>query len=87
VITFDDARAVVAASESVRQMAGDFTVADYGWENPDVYLVVALPNSGEAIIDGPDLLVDKRTGKLTEVFGMLGRDPVAGLRPVGTPPD
>jgi hypothetical protein len=29
-ITFDDARAIVAASASVRQMFGDFTVADYG---------------------------------------------------------
>lgn len=85
-ITFDQARAIVAASDSVRQMFGPFTVADYGWENAEVFVMAAEPDSGLAVIDGPELLVDKRTGELTEVYGLLGDDPVPDLVPIGTPP-
>jgi hypothetical protein len=38
-VTFDDARAIGATSKSVRDYFGDYTVADYGWENDDVYLL------------------------------------------------
>ncbi|MBS1695802.1 MAG: hypothetical protein JST91_26695 [Actinobacteria bacterium] len=81
-ITFDTARAIVAGAASVRGFFGeDFQVADAGWENDDVYLVAVQTPDGPAF-DAPDLLVDKRTGALREVYGMLGRDPVSGLVPV-----
>ena len=34
----------------------------------------------------PDRLVEKRSGELREVYGMLRRDPVPNLRPIGNPP-
>ena len=87
-VTFSDARAIVAASASVRQTQGEgFTVADYGWENADVFVLVARPADGLAVFDAPALLVDKRTGKLTEVYGLVGHDPVPGLVPTGSPPE
>ena len=49
--------------------------------------VVAQSASGLAVIDAPALLVDKRTGKLTEVYGLEWRDPVAGLVTIGNPSD
>jgi hypothetical protein len=39
---------------------GPFTVADYGWENDDVFMIVALPDSGMPAFDAPDLLVHKQ---------------------------
>ena len=39
---------------------GPFTVADYGWENDDVFMIIALPDSGMPVFDAPDLLVDKQ---------------------------
>jgi hypothetical protein len=84
VITFDDARAIVAASTDVRSMYPDeFEVVEYGWENDDVFVVAVRP----VVFDAPDLLVDKQTGELRRVFGLLGRDPAPGLRPIGSAPD
>ena len=78
-ITFDDARAVLTKSTGVPS-------EQWGWENRDVYLVV--PEYGDfPPFEAPDYLVDKRTGKLTEVYGLLGKDPVPGLRPIGNPPE
>lgn len=86
--TFDDARAVVAASEDVRELFGDgFIVANYGWENDDEYLVAVTPADGQPLLDAPDLLVDKTTRTLKQVFGMLGRDPVPNLRPIHNTPE
>ena len=85
-ITFDDARAVAAASPSVQQMFGNVIVADYGWQNDDVFLVVAENADGLPVFDAPSLLVDKQSGELTEIYGLLGNDPVPDLVPVGTPP-
>ena len=87
-VTFDDARGIGATSKSVRDYFGDYTVADYGWENGDVYLLAYEPTDPAVVhFDAPALLVDKRTGKLTEVHGLLGHDPIPGLVPVGSPPE
>lgn len=86
-ITFDEARQVVANSSSVIRFFGPgYTVADYGWENTDVF-VVAVAGANGPIFDAPDLLVDKQTGELQEIFGMLGRDPAPNLVPIGDVPD
>ena len=87
-ITFDDARAVAATSKSVRDYFGDYTVLDWGWENDDVYVLAYESTDPEALLfDAPTLLVDKRTGKLTEVYGLVGADPVPDLTPVGPNPN
>ena len=82
-ITFDDARNIVAGSPVVRAMWGDdFTVADYGRENQDAYEIVALAVSGMAPIDAPALIVDKQTGELREVYGLLGEEALPDMTPV-----
>jgi len=87
VITFDDARQVVADSASVREFFGDgFTVATHGWQNSDVFLIAVETSDGEPVFDAPELLVDKRTGELREIFGLLGRDPAPNLVPIGDAP-
>lgn len=87
-ITFDDARATVGDSPDVREFFGDgFIVADYGWQNDEEYLLAVKPPGGVTPFDAPDLLVSKTTGNLRQVFGMLGRDPVPGLTPIGNPPE
>ena len=86
-IAFDDARAIVAAAKSVRQMWGDFTVADYGWENDHVFMIIALPDSGMRYSTRPICWSTSETGKLTEIYGTLGHDPVPGLVPIGSPPE
>ena len=48
-----------------------------------MFVIAAHPDSGLAVIDGPELLVDKRTGKLTEVYGLVGRQRAPGLVPIG----
>ena len=60
----------------------DFIVADYGRQNEDVYEVVALAASGLAPIDAPALIVDKRTGQLREVYGLVGEDALPDMTPV-----
>jgi hypothetical protein len=39
------------------------------------------------MFDAPALLVDKRTGKLREVYGLVGDEPAPGLVPLGSPPE
>ena len=62
-------------------------VADYGWQTDDVYEVAVIAASGLEPIDAPALIVDKNTGELREVYGLLGEDAVPDLTPVGTPPE
>ena len=50
-------------------------------------MIVALPDSGMPVFEAPDPLVDKKTGKLTEIYGTLGHAPVPGLVPIGSPPE
>lgn len=100
-ITFDAARDIVASSTAVRSMypSDDFEVADYGWENDQLYVIVAGTHADvhgiedpatdfdRLTLDAPARLVDKTTGHLQEVFGLLGRDPAPGLVPIGDVPD
>ncbi|WNM74099.1 hypothetical protein SEA_NERGAL_8 [Mycobacterium Phage Nergal] len=96
-LTFDDARQVVATSTAVRAMypPDDFEVAEYGWENRDVYVIVAgthmdVTGEGEVdslTMDAPARLVDKSTGELREVHGLMGRDPAPDLQPIGPVPE
>jgi hypothetical protein len=79
-ITFDQARAIVASK------TGNPSAA-YGWENDDVYVIVTDYGGDIPPFDEPDRLVNKRTGKITEVVGMLGADPAPNLRPIGNPPE
>ena len=72
----------------VRDYFGDYTVADYGWENDDVYLLAYDPvDPAVVMFDAPALLVDKRTGKLRGVYGLVGDEPAPGLVPLGSPPE
>ena len=100
-ITFDEARDIVAASKVVRDQypAGDFIVAKWGWENADLFVVVAGTrydvtgegNPDTLTMDAPARVVDKKTGELREILGLIGRDPAPNLREVGdwppVPPD
>jgi hypothetical protein len=76
-ITFEQAR------EAFTRETGQAT-ADYGWENDTEFLVV--PDYNFPPFDAPDYLVHKETGALREVYGLLGLDPVPGLRPIGNVP-
>jgi hypothetical protein len=75
VITFQEARGIVAKA------TGEQAAAD-GWENDDVYLVALDYGDGPPPFDEPDRLVDKRTGAIREVIGMLGEDPAPNLRAI-----
>ncbi|AQT81972.1 hypothetical protein B1R94_26000 [Mycolicibacterium litorale] len=100
-ITFEAARDIVASSAGVRAMypRDDFEVADYGWENAEVYVIVAgthvdvhgiddpATDFERLTFDAPARLVDKTTGELREIFGLLGRDPAPDLVPIGDVPD
>ena len=78
--TFDEARALVTAA------TGQPT-ADYGWENDDVFVIAIDYGDDTPPFDEPDRLVDKVTGELREVYGLLGDDPAPNLRPIGDPPE
>jgi hypothetical protein len=83
VITFEEARAVVQHSSSVRELWGNsFTTADYGWQNGDVYQVVAYIPDEPDVFDAPMLFVDKQTGELREVYGLVGENPFPDLVPI-----
>lgn len=93
VITFDKAREIVASSRVVteRYPADDFQVAPYGWENDKLFVIIAgtkadVTGDGDIdtlTMDAPARTVDKKTGELKEIFGLIGRDPAPGLREVG----
>lgn len=87
-VTFDEARTAVQADTSVRAFFGaGFTVADYGWQNNDVYLMAVDAADGVALFDAPAILVDKRTGTVIQQAGLLGRPPADNLQPFGEPPE
>lgn len=79
-ITFDKARGIVATATGHK-------VAEYGWQNDKVFVIALDYGDGLPPFDEPDRLVDKATGKLTEVYAMLGGDPAPALRPIGDPPE
>ncbi len=75
-LSFDEARAVVAAAQG-------WDPAPWGWENDDVF-VVAYDYGDEPVpADEPDLMVDKRTGELRWVLRVAGEPPASDLRPIG----
>lgn len=79
-VTFDQARSTVADATG-RQPA------EYGWQNDQVF-VIALDYGDDAPpFDEPDYVVDKTTGKLQLVTGLLGAPPAENLAPIGNPPD
>ena len=78
-MNFNDARAAVT------EFTGQPTHS-YGWENDDYYHV-AIDYQGAIAFDAPDLLVDKHTGEVLEVFGLLGLPPAEDLRKIGDAPD
>ena len=70
----------------MRRYWGEYTVANHGWQNDDVYVLAYEPiDPAVVLFDAPALLVDKRTGELREVYGLLGHDPVSGLVPIDAP--
>lgn len=76
-ISFDEARAMVAATQG-------WDPARWGWENDEVF-VMAYDYGDEPIPAGePDLIVDKLTG---ESRWVADRSLLPSLRPIGTPPD
>ena len=79
-ITFEQAR------ETVAQVTGR-QPADYGWQNNEVFLVAFDYGDEDPPMDEPDVLVDKVTGAIREVFGMLGNPPAPNLKPIGNPPE
>lgn len=82
-LTFAQAQVVVASAPIVREFFGDgFTVANYGWQNEAVFVLAVHSADGAPMFDAPELLVDKATGELHAVFGLLGADPAPGLVPV-----
>jgi hypothetical protein len=95
-ITFDEARDIVAASKVVREQYpdDDFVVAEYGWENRELFVVIAgtrydVTGEGDLdtlTMDAPARTVSKATGELREIFGLIGRDPAPGLREIGNWP-
>ena len=85
-LTFEQARRVVQLNDKHRPVDADgrpYPVADWGWENDEVFVV---PFDYEGDIpprDEPVRLVDKRSGGL--IF-RSARETPSGLSPVGHPP-
>jgi hypothetical protein len=98
VITFDEAREVVAQAIGPDDPEADFEVAPWGWANDEVYVLLAGthiavygPTSYEEALtlqidDTPALLVNKETGEFTQVYGLLGEPAAPDLVPIGERP-
>jgi hypothetical protein len=79
-VTFEQARETVAKATG-RQPA------DYGWQNDQVFVVAFDYGDEMPPLDEPDYLVDKTSGQMREVTGLLGLPPAPDLRPIGNPPE
>lgn len=79
-ISFEDARRIVGIE------TGE-PIAPWGWENDEVFVLAIDYTDGDMPIGEAEPLVDKRTGTLRWVSGMMGEPPAPGLRPIGKPPD
>jgi hypothetical protein len=87
VISFAEARAIVAASPEVAEFYGDgFTVRTWGWHNAELIVVDAQGADGREMMDAPHTSVDKQTGELTLHYGLLGSLPARDLTPLGHRP-
>jgi hypothetical protein len=51
-----------------------------------VYVVALDYGDDMPPFDGGDWLVDKATGEVSVLYGLMGRDPAPNLRPIGNPP-
>lgn len=74
-LSFDQARAIVAASQG-------WDPAPWGWENDEVFVMAYDHGDAPAPVGEPDLLVDKSTGELSWVASVAGRPAASNLRPV-----
>ena len=86
VLTFDRARRVVQVNDKHRPVDGagrPYPVADWGWENDEVFVVPFDYGDDIPAVDEPARLVDKHSGKL--IFCPAGETP-SGLRPFNGPP-
>jgi hypothetical protein len=93
--TFDDARRIAlgAVAPHWRSDLGTLMVADYGREDITHYEVIygarEWLEDGDAdfaLYDAPALLVDKRTGVVTELVVIENFDRLDAMRPCGRPP-
>lgn len=94
-ITFDEARSIVELAVRDQYPADDFLVAEFGYENDDVFVIIAGTNfdvtgvgdPGTMTINSPARLVDKDSGELTQVFVTLNTEPAENLREIGNWPE
>lgn len=85
-ITFAIARELAALDARVRKYFGpDATIAEYGWQNNNLY-EVAVITPGGPLMDAPAVLVDKATGAVDLKFGLLGKPPASDMTAIGNPP-
>jgi hypothetical protein len=91
VITFEQARQIVAASPTMLELhpPGTFRVERYGWENSRDFLMAV--DAERKFIPGDHILVSKRTGKLRLVpvpgLPWLFDEPTDGMTPIGDVPE
>lgn len=95
-ITFEQARQIALGRLGLTWAAdecGDYTVADYGYEDDDAWMLVA--GGRRYIVDGdlecvlvgkPYTLVDKRTGELSFPAYLDDTDRFDAMTPVGNHP-
>lgn len=74
-LSFDEARAIVASSQG-------WDPAPWGWENDEVFVMEYEHSDDRVPVDEPDLLIDKRTGELRWVENLADEPAAQNLRPV-----
>lgn len=85
-LTFEQARRAVQANDKYRPVDVDghpYPVADWGWENDEVFVVVFDYGDDTASREELVRVVDKGSGQLT--FRSASAMPL-GLRPINDPP-
>lgn len=94
-ITFDEAQTIVEQAIRNQYPPDDFVVADFGYENDEVYVVIAgtvfdvtgVGDPGTMTVNSPARLVNKETGELTQIFVTLDNEPAENLREIGNWPE
>lgn len=85
-MNFEQARRVIQINDKHRPVDIDgrpYPVAEWGWENDEVFVVPFDYGEHTPPLDEPARLVDKRSGELT--FRSALQTP-PGLHPVNNPP-
>ena len=91
-ISFAQARQIVAGSERVRKAHGrpaGFAVAEFGWESPTRYMMCIERGPNDDLMLGVGVtFVDKRTGEISIEgwFPPIDGSPSAGMTPIGPIP-